>query len=402
MTVQNATPGGWLHQLAGRSLDALPSLADHLVEQMWDDVYDPSGPVPKDDLWRSCHDNLGNMLEALRGRVPTPHTLLQTARATGARRAQQHCPLEWVLQAWHSGGEIIWNDLAQRAGAGEGAELHQLVRCTSDIWGVTDRFSIEMAATYQRVEHRLLGGTDRHLAEIIDALLHGRVAQVETEAVRALRLGADQRFLVAVAEDAPPYHGAATALAQALHSHDIHSAWRLHAGTHVGVIPTTDTTPDNVAAILRLPAAARIGLSPMLQGLPETPSGYRMAALAMATLPAHRPAATTLDRCLPDALLLASPDLARRLVATTFGPLLQLPAHERDELLRTVQAWVHGLGSPFRAAKTLYCHRNTVLNRLNRVRTLTGLDPHDVGVWPQLMLAMSALQQESGTRPESP
>ncbi|TNC29488.1 PucR family transcriptional regulator [Amycolatopsis alkalitolerans] len=398
MTTMAFTPDDWLAELAGRSLHALPDLADQLVNEMWDDVYDPTGPVPKDDLWRSCHDNLGNMLQSLRGTVPSSAELLQTARATGTRRANQRCPLEWVLQAWHNGGQILWHDLAQRAGDDDAAGLRQLVRHTSDIWGVTERFSIEMAATYQQVERELLGGADRYLGEIIDALLDGRATEVEAEAIRALRLEGHGRFLIVVAEDAVPYRGTAAPLARMLEQHGIHSTWQLRAGLHVGVIPAAGTTPADVAAILRLPAAARIGLSPAFDRLSEARTGYRMATLAMATLPPHQPAAMTVDECLPDALLLSSPDLAQRLVTTTLGPLLQLPAPERDDLLHTIQAWVHGLGSSLRAAKTLYCHRNTVLNRLQRVRTLTGLDLADVSVWPQVMLALSALERNPDLR----
>jgi len=115
--------------------------------------------------------------------------------------------------------------------------------------------------------------------------------------------------------------------------------------------------------------------------------------LAMATLPPQQPAVMPLDQCLPDALLISSPELSQHLAATTFGPLLALPPKERDELLRTVEAWVHSLGSSLRAARTLYCHRNTVLNRLQRVQALTSLDVHNAAIWPQLMLGLSALRQ---------
>jgi hypothetical protein len=360
-------PDAWLADLAAQSLRVLPGLADDLVDRMWDATYDPAGPVPKDDLWRSCHDNLGNMLSALRGAGPTPATLLASARATGTRRAQQRCPLEWVLRAWHDGGEIMWQDLASRAGAEHPEDLHHLVRYASDVWGVTDRFSVEMAATYQRVEEHLLGTVDYHLADVLDALLDGRSDLITSDTARALHLDTSNRYAVAVAEDTSSYHGSVRVLARALERHGIPSTWHLRMGAHVGIVPTHDATPDQVAAILRLPAAGRIGLSPTFTSLSQVPTGYRMATLAMTALPPEGAAVTTLDRCLPEALLLDAPDLSRRLVATTLGPILDLPAGESDDLLRTIDAWVGSLGSSLRAARALYCHRNTVLNRLHRI-----------------------------------
>lgn len=395
MTRESSHPDRWLATLARESLSGLPTLADQIVEQMWDDVYDPAGPVAKDDLWQSCHDNLSSMLTVLVEQEPAPAELLWTARATGSRRAHQHCPLEWVLQAWRAGGQVMWSDLAERTGARDPAELQHLVDRASDVWGVTERFSIEMAVTYQRAEQQLLDGTDQHLAEVIDALLDGRAADVRTEAVRLLNLSRTERFLVVTAEDVPAYHGWPSPLARALNKHGIHSRWRLRAGVHIGLLTADHATPDEAVQALSTCAVNRVGISPVLTGLHQVPAGYRMATLAMSTLPAHQPGITTLDHCLPDALLLSSPELAQRLVTTTFGPVLALPEHERDELLRTVQVWVQSLGSTLRAAKTLYCHRNTVLNRLHRIHTLTKLDLNDVGVWPQLMLALSALQHHA-------
>lgn len=385
-------PDSLLASLAARSLQALPTLADDLVDHMWEQVYEPAGPVPKDDFWRSCRDNIANILTTLLRTGPGPATLLDSARATGTRRARQHCPLEWVLQSWQVGGEILWRDLADRAGSNDPDELRDLVQYASNVWGIANRFSIEMAATYQRVEHHLLSGTDHHLVDILDTLFDGRAGELDPDATRALHLDASRRYIIAVAEDSTHYHGSARVLAHALEHHNLFSAWHLRAGTHVGLIPATDTTPEQAATILRLPAGARLGLSPILDDLHQAPTGHRMATLAMSTLPRGEAAVTTLDQCLPDALLLNSPDLSERLITSTFGPILALPVHERDELLRTIHAWINSLGSPHKAARTLYCHRNTVLNRLHRIHTLTQLDLTDAGTWPRITLGLTALQ----------
>ncbi|GAA0465182.1 helix-turn-helix domain-containing protein [Streptomyces olivaceiscleroticus] len=58
-------------------------------------------------------------------------------------------------------------------------------------------------------------------------------------------------------------------------------------------------------------------------------------------------------------------------VLAGLGPL---PAHERARLLEAVTAYCD-TGSATMAARELYCHRNTVLNRLTRFAELTGYHP---------------------------
>ena len=150
-----------LGSLSGSSLDRLHTLADTLVDSLWGEVYAPQGPVPKDDLWRSCHDNIGNALKALNGVGPPAAVLLETARATGMRRARQHCPLGWVQRAWRIGGQVIWEDFACQAGVDDADELRRLVESASRVWQVNEQFSAEMAAAYQSVEQEIAGDDQR-------------------------------------------------------------------------------------------------------------------------------------------------------------------------------------------------------------------------------------------------
>ncbi|MFE0427456.1 helix-turn-helix domain-containing protein, partial [Streptomyces sp. NPDC058953] len=82
-----------------------------------------------------------------------------------------------------------------------------------------------------------------------------------------------------------------------------------------------------------------------------------------------------------------------------FGPLRAVEPAERADLLTTLAAWLDRGGSTRRAGELLYCHRNTVLNRLRRLERLTGrslANPRDV-----VDLAM-ALDAEGLTAPPEP
>ncbi|MFG2600145.1 helix-turn-helix domain-containing protein [Streptomyces sp. NPDC048462] len=60
-----------------------------------------------------------------------------------------------------------------------------------------------------------------------------------------------------------------------------------------------------------------------------------------------------------------------RMAVTLLDPVLAAP--DRRDLMETLTAWLESdSGSTSEIAEVLYCHRNTVRNRLDRVSRLTG------------------------------
>jgi DNA-binding PucR family transcriptional regulator len=98
-------------------------------------------------------------------------------------------------------------------------------------------------------------------------------------------------------------------------------------------------------------------------------------------------------------LLVRSPELARRLVSEWLGPILALPAKERELLLETLTRWLEADRSAGVAAQRLYCHRNTVLNRLHRISTLVGRDMSGRQAYVELSLALAAVDLPSDALP---
>lgn len=386
--------GRMLASLARTSLTRLPRLADELVDQVWGEPYDRAGPVTKDDLWRSCRDNICSVLTTLHGSGPSASDLRQAARSTGERRAHQNCPLDWVLHAWQVGGHVLWSDIADRAGAEDPEQLRELVRSVSEVFRITESYAAAMARSYQSAEQELRGSADLRLMAVLDALLDDRADAVRVEAQQLLQLGRNRPFVVATAETSNARPPSPHRMNGFLAEHGVTGGWRLRSGCQVGILTADHATPSGIATVLRGRTAGRVGISPVLTNLSDVVAGHRMALLAMTTLPSETPEAVALDDCLREALLVSSPELAERMVVDTLGPLLALPEAERDELLTTVSRWVRARGSTLRVARTLYCHRNTVLKRLRRVEGLTGLDLDDVETWPQLLMALSLLRRD--------
>lgn len=71
------------------------------------------------------------------------------------------------------------------------------------------------------------------------------------------------------------------------------------------------------------------------------------------------------------------------------GDLIAYDREHSSDLLRTLKAFFDARGGPKEAAGLLDVHRNTVLYRLDRIKTITGLDLDDADVRLRLHLALS-------------
>ncbi len=142
----------------------------------------------------------------------------------------------------------------------------------------------------------------------------------------------------------------------------------------------------------------RGGAGPVVAGLGQVDEGHQLATIALATLPAGAPGLATLEDHLPEALLVRSPDLAGMLVRELLGPVLELPGREGRHLLSTLAVWIDTNCSVTQTASRLYCHRNTVLNRLNRLESLLGRPLKGRATFVAVSLALTAweLDQERG------
>ncbi len=110
----------------------------------------------------------------------------------------------------------------------------------------------------------------------------------------------------------------------------------------------------------------------MVDGLADLGHARRLAELALRTCPPDATGIVRLDQRMPTALVVSQPELAGRLVTEVLGEVLALEPADRAVLLETLDAWLACEGSAGRAAGRLYCHRNTVFNRLRRLEQLTS------------------------------
>ncbi|MFF2325494.1 MULTISPECIES: PucR family transcriptional regulator [unclassified Streptomyces] len=367
----------------------LPGI-DDLTRRVVADIHAHSGtyasgaPVSREDLWEICRDNLLRALEDFGGLPSSRGDFEYAARETGRRRAEQNVPLDTVLQAYRRGGRVMWQVMAEHlraaraGGAGRGQGLVGAVAGDRDseldmagaVWETIDRYSLVMAESYRLTQVEMQGRQDTRRVALFEALLDGRGDDPAVAAAASAALGVpvvDRYVVVAAAQDpaAPPNP------APVLDDHGIWSFWRPRSGRYAGIVRLAAGESGVLLDLLRDRTGATAGVSPEFDRLARAGRALRLAEQALRTLPAGSGEVAAFDDRLAEVLLVGRPEIAERIVATQLGAVLDASA-EADALLSTLRVWLDNGCSAARAAEQLYCHRNTVLNRIGRIAELTG------------------------------
>ncbi|OLT37012.1 hypothetical protein BJF79_06405 [Actinomadura sp. CNU-125] len=380
--------------MVGRMHDRIPELTDRLVAEVLaeDPLY--TDFVSREEFWesvRACLEaGIVQRAQEARGRRPD----LSEAERVGRRRAEQGMPLESLLRSFRIGGRVVWEALIEEV-SGEGPEATaDLLRYASTVWHTVEQQSTVASEVYRRTESEMLRRSDERVQALLDALLEGRGADggLAQAASAALDLPERGRYAVVVLRAArrDPGFERPDELA------GLRFVWRMRTDGEVGVVALGDRSPQDVAAALRDLVPSEAGISTVVDGLAGLGRARWLAETALATCRPGERRVVRLDDRLPGALVAAQPELAGLLNTQVLGPLDALDAADREILLETLETWLECEGSAMRTAGRLYCHRNTVFNRLRRLEQLTSRSlqrPRDV---VELSLALDAARFANG------
>ncbi|MCV7245601.1 helix-turn-helix domain-containing protein [Mycobacterium mantenii] len=109
---------------------------------------------------------------------------------------------------------------------------------------------------------------------------------------------------------------------------------------------------------------------------------------------------TVFDRDVMAITAVAAPEVMDRVAANVLGALDELPAHEREALLDTLEAWFDHGGSAERAAQALYVHPNTVRQRLRKIEQRTGRPVTEPRAAAELCVALETTRRTGTPRGE--
>ncbi|GAA4685557.1 helix-turn-helix domain-containing protein [Nocardioides nanhaiensis] len=370
-------------------------IAHHLVDVIVEENrgYRDLPVVTRADLLRSCLANVARLLELLAEAADTGRLrdggdpAYDAARETGQRRAEQGFPLDDVLRSFRMGGRLIWADLVAQAPAV--LDSADVLDIGTALWEVVDRTSAEVATSYHRHERAAVDADAQQRAELWEGLLTGRAREPAFAhlAARVLDLPVSGDYLVVSGTELELLRAERSTGAAA-------SRWVRRTDGVVGLVALRESDPAPVLRALAHEAEASgcvLGVSTVVAGLSRVDDGVGQAQLALRARDG-RPGLATFDEQLPEALLLSSPVVTRRLVAVWLSPVLELGGSESGVLIDTLAAWVASGGSVTATATAVPCHRNTVMNRLRRVEGLLALPLLDRAPPVELALALRAVR----------
>ncbi|MCX4978684.1 helix-turn-helix domain-containing protein [Streptomyces sp. NBC_00620] len=353
-------------------LERLPELVDEHLRQLTE--YSPvyGQVLPYDEQWREAETAMRIGIETLSAPRDSPRRDLEYAEDAGRRRAQQGIPLELLVHAYRSAGYLVWDALMEGVAGREPERLAMLMRSATMVWSAVDAQAATATEAYRATEMELRRRTDEQLQALLDALLEGQ--QTPGLAARAAAgLDLPERGPYAVVVLRAERHDARDACPRPMLGAGLRFIWRMRADCEVGVVALGPGQGlDGVARLLDGRCQGPGGISPVVAGLAELGRARRLAELALRTCPPDATDVVRLDQRMPTALVVSQPELAARLVSDVFGELLELEPGDRAVLLETLDVWLSCEGSAGRAAGRLYCHRNTVFNRLRRLEQLTS------------------------------
>jgi hypothetical protein len=380
--------------LAGRRDELAEAMTDQIVAEAPDHGTLP----PREMLLRTCRAHLDALL-----RLPDlpGHQRAGAARRVAADQgrtgAGQGVPLAPLLDRYRVGLRVLWGAVLEAAGAEDRLDRDCLARAASAVWRLHDLWVQGMTDAYHQAVHEKALARERERSVLVGAVLDGRIhdAQDLWDTVEALRLPHDGPYVVVAAEVLEPGEQEQVRVVEnRLSVAGIPSAWRRVPEGHAAVAGVAAVRRagqlETLTGVLSAAWTHRVGLSPQFQAMGGARRALRFATLAMVGAPRGSAEVTVFDRA-PIAVLAASaPDVMAELAEAVLGSLNRLPDEERAVLIGTLRAWLACGGSVDTAAKTLFCHPNTVRYRLNRVAEHTGrslTDPHAV---TELVLALQA------------
>ncbi|HEY5853301.1 MAG TPA: helix-turn-helix domain-containing protein [Aldersonia sp.] len=358
-----------LRDAAGMLLGRTSPIAERALVRLREEVsYYGSGALAPTDVAESVHRGIEAGVRSFADPAHRRDSGI-FAWETGRRRAAEDAPLLPLVQAYRAGVAELWDAMIAAVAAQQPHRLPLMAHCANQYWRQIDRDLTLMVESYRVVANASGSEDARRFLPVLRVLLRGHVDPVDlSSAAIGLDVPARGRFVVACVRKEVVRGELDTR--QEVDGIVIYNCPKRQGGTTV-IAYLGERSPADVADVLAAThPGVGIGISAVVEGLSELARAREWADLALRAATDDAEIVTLPER-LGTALLLARPDLAALCAATVLGPVLELEASDRTALLDTLQAWLDCRGSAAQAGKRLYCHPNTVLNRLRRLERLT-------------------------------
>lgn len=361
-----------MRELAHGCLDDLDELVGMFLAEVRRFEPYADGVVSHDELHEHAEASLEMLLRMIAD-LPVPERLSGVPELVGRRRAQLGVPIDSLLRAVRQDFRVLWSAmLARLRPDDQGVLLHH---GAVKVWDAVEEHMMRIHLSYLDEAALLAAERERERERLVSRLIasDGRDGHIVTQVARALRVDPAGRFVVVAApSDAQRALRVATdRLADsgvALHVHELDRR-------SVAIAQQ----PGSEQGAAQWFGEVCCGVGPRADGLADVPRALRVA-VEIADVLSDRGVRTELGER-PCGVLEVWPWLVASHLAETGGVLAAealsgldgVTRYERARLVETVRGYLRS-GSVRAVAGELFCHRNTVLNRLNRFAELTGRD----------------------------
>lgn len=386
-TVTNSA-GGRLSALALSCLADRDELAETWFGYTLAEGYG-DGLISSEDLRQTACHVFELLLRSIAGQT-LPRQFEDVSEQIGRRRAAQGVPLDALMAAARLDAQVVWQGLLSRSTP---EDFRELLESAPLVWGVVERHTLGIMEAYQEAAREERRRINEERKAVFDELVHtgGRHPATVLLAARVLAVDPQGRFTIVVADraKAEALHRIRDRLDRrgiSCHTQEVSSGHLLLVELPEGPTVDLDSMLHDV----------RCGVAPCVEGLTQVADAVRFATATLRAIPLHERGPRYLTDAWLPILVAQAPDVAQQLVHTVLDPVRSLTTAESQRLIEAVRAYCYGDGSVAGTASALFCHRNTLLNRLARFRELTGRDvrsPADAAV---VLLALEACEQLAG------
>jgi len=295
---------------------------------------------------------------------------LVLATDIGVTRARAGIPIESLMTAIRLDFSILWGELTSIA---DDSDAALLVRHVDRVWDIVDSYASQAQSTYMAERQRMYNEASSVRQGYVAALVGetSPPAEMLSHIAEELTLAETAPLCVAVAIG-EEMAGLRVIVASAAHREA--EIFTHHVGDGlVAFWPCDDRPGSAMQEAASQISKLRLGLVEVVPGIASLPDSARLAReLAHLVAPTDTQA-LTMSTAWARLARLRLGEAGSPIAADVDAALARCGVAERARLIEGVRSYL-ATGSIAASAEALFCHRNTLMNRLRRFAEITGLD----------------------------
>ena len=352
---------------------SVEDLTDHFLDRVLRVPGYDTMPLPSSEIRRTGAASFDALIRGLQHGIDGRNgraERLAIATDVGVTRARAGIPIESLMTAIRLDFSILWGELISLA---SDADAGLLVRHADRVWNIVDAYASQTQSTYMAERQRMQNEASS-VRQAYVAALFGEIsppAEMLSQIAGELRIAQTDPLCVAVAIG-EEMAGLRVVVAAAAHRDA--EIFTHHLGDGLVAFWRCDERPGSaVQEAASQISLLRVGLVETVEAIADLPDAARRAReLALLLTPQDNQALT---------MTIAWARIARRrlgasgasITADVDAALAHCGSAEKTRLIEAVRVYLAS-GSIAASAETLFCHRNTLMNRLRRFADITGVD----------------------------